>query len=100
MSDELDYDNSLRTGIGQDLGSDVGSTPVEKKYHWALVFHSLPPSFNPGEENRLRPVDEQNFCHKGFRGRSYRVIMPLMHFKIRQSLSRESFVFGDKKGRS
>jgi hypothetical protein len=100
MSDELDCANSLRTGIGQDLASDVGNMPVAKKYSWALVLHSLPPNFNPGEENRLRPVDEQNFCHKGFRGRSYPVIAPLMHFRIRKSLSRKRFVFGDKEGRS
>jgi hypothetical protein len=83
MSDELDDDNSSRTGIRQDSGSGVGSMPVEKKYNRALALQSLPPSFNPREENSLQPVDEQNLCRKGFRGRSYPVILPFMHFKIR-----------------
>jgi hypothetical protein len=82
MSDELDDGNSLRTGIRQDSGSDVGGMPVEKKYNLALALHSLPPSFNPREENSLQLVDEQNLCRKGFRDRSYRVIVPFMHFKI------------------
>jgi hypothetical protein len=99
-SDELDDDNSLRTGVRQDSGSDVSSMRVEKKYNRALVLHSLPPSFNPQEENRLQPVGEQNFCHKGFRGRSNHVIVPFMHFEIRKSFFLESFVFRDKKGRS
>jgi hypothetical protein len=55
MSDELDDDNSLRTGLRDDSGSDVGSIPVEKKYNWTFVLHSLPPSFNPREKNRLLP---------------------------------------------
>jgi hypothetical protein len=73
MSGELEDDNSLKTDIRQDSGSDVGSMPVEKKYNWALALHSLPPSFSPREKDTLQPVDPQNFCHKGFRGRSYHV---------------------------
>jgi hypothetical protein len=81
MSDELDNDNSVRTGIRQASESGVGSPLVEKKYNWALVLHSLRPSFNPREENSVQPVEEQNCCHEGFRGRSCLVIVPFMHFK-------------------
>jgi hypothetical protein len=82
MSNGLDDDNSLRNSIRQDSESGLGRMPLEEKYNWALVLHSLPPSFNSLEENGLQPVDEQNFYHKGFRGSSYRVIVPFMRFKI------------------
>jgi hypothetical protein len=82
MSNELGDDSSLRTDVRQDPDSDVGSMPVEKKDKWASVFHLLLPSFNPREEHSLQPVDEQNFCYTGFRGRSYRVIVLVKHFKI------------------
>jgi hypothetical protein len=65
-SGELDDDNSLRTGMRHDSANDVYGMPVEREYKWALELHSLPPSLNPREESILQPVNEQNFCHKGF----------------------------------
>jgi hypothetical protein len=82
MSDELNDDNSLRLSAHQDSVSDVGGMTVEKKYNWALILHSLPPSLNPREEIRLQPVDELNLCHKSLRGRSCRAIVLFMDFKI------------------
>jgi hypothetical protein len=95
MSGGLDDDNSVRIGMRQDSGSDVGSMPIEKKYNWTLV---LPPSFNPREENSLQPVDEQNFCHKVFLGRSYDILVLFMHFKIRDVFFSTVLFFGDKEG--
>jgi hypothetical protein len=82
VSHELDDDNSFRTGVRDDSGSDAGSVPIERKYNWTVVVHSVLPCFEPWPRNSLQSVDEQHFGHERSWRRSYRVIVSFIDFKF------------------